>query len=543
MKNSLSIGTFLVIILLSGSLFASGVALTGVGARATTLGGNFRAIADDWSAMYWNPAGLTQMSGMQFGVGVERIKPTVHCLPSEYLHPLHAVLDDVGVEKFSVLYYKKLEGTKYETVKNEDRTFYIPSLGFVYSTEKMSFGLGFWAPFGLGGKWDLLDTQNYNPNYPETDYDDDLKIIDIHPTFSYKVNDKLSVGMGVGIIIADIKIIKPNFTRNPVMGLLSLAQALPTINEAFIPTAQYINEQLGGEFAETNFVEPYDHLITEVSLEGNGTGFGFNFGVKYDVLEQLSVGITGRYYLDIDLDGDLKKDTYFAHMNDSTFSALIKVNEVLYNIHQSVPQQVLDGAGIDSTVELAMRGMYSGGHPENSEGINKFADDGAKATLPLPMEIGLGIAYKPNQNIIFSADFAWTQWSTWDVIEIELSDGSVNKLVQNWDDGIRLGCGLDYKMNALNLRAGVYSEPSPIPDETMDPTIPDINRRTGVSLGFSYYLGKIGVHGMYEYLFISDRNIGTLGWNYNEEENGYDNIAGEYKMDVYNFMLGFDYSF
>ncbi|MBN1466879.1 hypothetical protein JXA02_14085 [candidate division KSB1 bacterium] len=27
-------------------------------ARATAMGGNYRAVAADWSAMYWNPAGL-----------------------------------------------------------------------------------------------------------------------------------------------------------------------------------------------------------------------------------------------------------------------------------------------------------------------------------------------------------------------------------------------------------------------------------------------------------------------------------------------------
>ena len=29
-----------------------------IGARATSMGGNYRSIANDWSAMYWNPAGL-----------------------------------------------------------------------------------------------------------------------------------------------------------------------------------------------------------------------------------------------------------------------------------------------------------------------------------------------------------------------------------------------------------------------------------------------------------------------------------------------------
>lgn len=36
----------------------------GVGARAVALGGNFVALADDPSALYWNPAGITRMQQM-----------------------------------------------------------------------------------------------------------------------------------------------------------------------------------------------------------------------------------------------------------------------------------------------------------------------------------------------------------------------------------------------------------------------------------------------------------------------------------------------
>ena len=541
MKNSLSSGTFLIIILLSGSLFASGVALTGIGARATALGGNFRGAADDWSAMYWNPAGITQISGMQFGGGMEVLWPVASYLPAQYLHPAFN-----SVSKFSGLYYKKLEGNKYKTVENEPRTFFIPSMGFVYSMENMSFGLGIFVPFGLGAKWDLLNTASYNPNYREFDYESDLQVIDIHPTFSYKVNEKLSVGVGAGVTIAKITIIKPNFTKNPVMGLLSLAQALPTINEAFIPTAQYINETIGPEtdFAAANYAAPYDNLVTEVNLEGDGMGFGFNFGVKYDVNDYLSVGLSGRYYLDINLDGTLKKDTYLAFMNDGgvAYGTVGAVLDEVANATASIGG--LAAVGIDSTTEQAMRGMYSGGlDPTNTEGTSKFTDDGVKASLPLPMEIGLGLAYKANENLLLTTDVSWTQWSTWDVIEIELSDGNINELVEKWEDGIRFGVGLEYTWNALQMRTGYYTEPMAAVAGSMTPTIPDISRRHAINLGLSYRFGKIGIHGSYEHIFFSDYELGTTDWVYNDTANGYDNMSGTYTMKVNNLMFGLEYDF
>ena len=541
MKKSLSLGVFILIVLLSGSLFASGVGLTGIGARATALGGNFRGVANDWSAMYWNPAGITQISGMQLGGGLELLWPVGSYLPAQYLHPVYN-----SPSKLSGLYYKKLDGDNWKTVENEPRTFFIPSMGFVYSMENMSFGLGVFVPFGLGAKWDLLNTASYNPNYREFDYESDLQVIDIHPTFSYKVNEKLSVGAGVGVTIAKITIIKPNFTTNPVMGLLSLAQALPTINPAFAPTAQFINEQVGPEtdFAAANFAAPYDHLVTEVNLEGDGMGFGFNFGVKYDVNDYLSVGLSGRYYFDISLDGTLNKDTYLAFMNDGGV-AYGTVGAVLDSVAKATASiGGLAALGIDAEAEQAMRGMYSGGlDPTNPDGTSKFSDDGIKASLPLPMEIGLGVAYNPNENLLLTTDLSWTQWSTWDVIEIELSDGSINELVQKWDDGIRFGVGLEYTMKALQLRSGYYTEPMAAVASSMTPTIPDISRRHAINLGLSYNFGKIGIHGSYEHIFFNDYELGTMDWEYNEAANGYDNMSGAYTMKVNNLMFGLEYNF
>ncbi len=43
---------------------------TGVGARALGLGGAFLAVADDYSALYWNPAGLAQLRYNELSIGL-----------------------------------------------------------------------------------------------------------------------------------------------------------------------------------------------------------------------------------------------------------------------------------------------------------------------------------------------------------------------------------------------------------------------------------------------------------------------------------------
>ncbi len=66
----------LTILSLSASLFAGGFALSGVGSRATSMAGAFRGLADDATAMYWNPAGLAFLEENQIDLGGTFIMPS-----------------------------------------------------------------------------------------------------------------------------------------------------------------------------------------------------------------------------------------------------------------------------------------------------------------------------------------------------------------------------------------------------------------------------------------------------------------------------------
>jgi len=526
----------LVCIIFAVQVYAAGVDLTGVGARAQALG-NYRAVAEDWSAMYWNPAGLTHAKGWHAGASLEFITPTVGYTPATYTSPV------LGAgQQFSVL--------RYENTENEPKTFPIPAAGVYYTGEKWAFGLGFWAPFGLGAEWDLMQESLYNPNYPMVEFEDDLQVVDIHPTVAYKVNDKLSVGAGLSIIHADIMIRKPNFTPNPVQGLLQVAVS-PTFKETFgAANAMYVASTIMG--LQSTFADPTSHLITDVDMQGDGMGFGFNFGIKYDLTETFSVGISGQVYNDIELDGTLTKDTYFAHMNDggAAFSTVKGVLDSLQIL--TAPAGGLQAIDISPQTEGAMRGMYSGGLDrdpgialDRDPGIAKGAPVDIKANMPLPMRFGFGIAYKGIKNLLISADVAWTQWSTWDIIGIEpVNDedaAEAAELVENWEDGIRAGIGLEYELSRVKLRGGFYSEPRAAVTTTMTPTIPDVNRRNVIIVGLEIPLGLINLHASYEKMFIGDLDF--TEWVQNPAGTGYENLPGMYDMDISMVMLGLGYNF
>ena len=496
MRKSIVFVAIVALLVLSVQVFGAGVDLTGVGARAMALGGNYRAVAQGWSAMYWNPAGLVFNDKIVGGVSLEFVKPTVGYTPAKSL----AGLD--------------FSGTTGAKVENDPTTFLLPSAGIAYNTGKFAFGLGFWAPFGLGAKWDLIETSTYNSAYPEYDFEDDLKIIDIHPTIAYKISDKLSIGVGASIVMADIMIRKANFTPNPYMFSEDLT------GNALLQLGFYPNmTKLGA------LVPPFDHLLTDSELKGDGMGFGGNVGIMFKPTKSLSIGLEAKIYNDISLEGTMSATTYFAD--------LPKAHEAVQPIANLVFKPKLAAGEIDETTYAVLANYYSGGQYVRADAMP------LKTSLPLPKRIGAGIAYTGIQKLLITADVAWTEWSSWDIIELKNDeDVKVSQLVENWKDGIRAGIGLEYQMSTFKLRGAFYSEPPAAIAETMTPVIPDAGRRNVAGIGMELPFGKFRLHVSYEKMFIEKLTVED--WVLTADQTGYDNMAGMYEMNVNNLMIGFD---
>jgi len=471
----------LALMLIATSLFAAGVDLTGVGVRSTSMGGNYRAVSNDWSGMFWNPAGLVWSKGLKAGVSLEFITPSATYTAAQ-----------ANGMTFS--------GTSSAEIKNEPKTFLMPAFGVYYSNEKIAYGLGFWAPFGLGAKWDLLNTSKYNPNYPEFEYEDDLKVMALQPTFAYKVNEQLSVGLGLTLLYGDIMMRQPNYTPNPV---------------TYTPAYAALKAALGA-----SALAPFDQFLTEANLEGSGMGFGASFGVQYKPVETLTLGASLKWYNDIALDGTVGGETYYAKDPGNVKPTL---------------DQLLALSMITTQQYQQLLGAYSGVK------ATAVAKTDVTADLPLPLNVGIGFAYSGIENLLITGDVALSQWSAWDVIEVNDDDGNkINELNMNWEDGIRAGLALEYSLALANakLRASFYSEPAAPVAETMNPTIPDINRRNVVVLGFGLPVGPFEAGLMYEHMFIGDK---TVEWS--PETPPFHNLGGLYTMTVNNIMFGLDYNF
>ncbi|MDY6932673.1 MAG: outer membrane protein transport protein [Spirochaetota bacterium] len=153
-------------------LHANGLRVLGVkSTKATAMGEAFIAQADDPSAIAFNPAGLTQLDGIQASTGV-----TITNGWPEHKSP---------------------SGAKEEML---DEWQYIPNC-FVTSdlnTENLVIGIGITVPNGLASEWSDTGFARYVDTYS------DLTVIDVNPSLGWEVVKDLSIGFGVSIYYSQV---------------------------------------------------------------------------------------------------------------------------------------------------------------------------------------------------------------------------------------------------------------------------------------------------------------------------------------------------
>ncbi len=183
-KKSLTILTTL--LFFAGSLFASGFQINEHAARAVAMGGAFTGVANDASAVYFNPAGITQLSGTRVSGGVTMISPSA---------TFRGVTPAV---------------TEY---KMQQQTFTPINFYLTHQISKKLFvGFGVNNPYGLGSKWD----DNWIGKYLAVDTE--VRTFYFAGNVAYKVTDCLSVAVGINYAYGDVSIMKYVPLPDPLAG-------------------------------------------------------------------------------------------------------------------------------------------------------------------------------------------------------------------------------------------------------------------------------------------------------------------------------------
>ena len=274
-------------VLVSARAFPSGFQVMTQGARATGMGLAFTGIADDPSAIFYNPAGLGFQDHFSLMIGGEALG--------------RAKADFTGADPFPGV------GV---TEHVQKQVFGLPHLYAVIPlTSELNLGLGVFAPYGLGVRWE--NPEQFSGRFISQNAV--IKSLDINPVFSYRLFPQLSIAAG-----ADVRFSKVQLERNQA-----------------------------GVDPFTGAVVDIAHVKLNSDLLDNHA-WGWNVGVLWKPVQSIGVGVSYRSSMTIDYSGTatfIQRPT-----GDSIFDALVaaQLPQGEHSVATSVkfPATVNIGAGI-----------------------------------------------------------------------------------------------------------------------------------------------------------------------------------------------------
>jgi len=245
--------------------------------------------------------------------------------------------------------------------------------------DRVAVGIGFFSPFGMGTAWPPTWAGRYITTYSS------LKTYNLNPVVSVKVLDNLSLAAGFDVLWSSVQLKR----RSPVV-----------FRGTTLPDA-------------------------EVDLQGDGHGFGYNFGSLYEPIKGVKLGVSYRSQIKVNHSGTLTN---------------------------TLPYPLPAAPGVSG-----------------------------EAALTYPNSLTAGLSYSRWAPFSFEFDTTWTGWSTYKKLKVNL-DQPVNGVTtitspKNWHDAWAFRFGANYQIKeGMKLRAGYIYDLTPVPDDSFDPQVPDANR-------------------------------------------------------------------
>jgi long-chain fatty acid transport protein len=174
----------------------------GLGSRAGSLGYAYIGLADDPSAIYWNPAGLTQIEHNEIMAGLWYM--------NEYRY-----VDSDSVSNKDIIDLDQAKGDHFFSLYDDEpkrfrNTFLPPFLAFVgdlgihLKLKGFDLGLGFYTPIGIRSKWeDSFFTPSFGLDYlARMDGKWNLSFFQTVTNLSVakEINPRLSLGAGFNFL-------------------------------------------------------------------------------------------------------------------------------------------------------------------------------------------------------------------------------------------------------------------------------------------------------------------------------------------------------
>ena len=255
-RVKISIAAVLFLCFFSSLALANGLNLNSLGSRALAMGGAFVGLANDYSAIYWNPAGISLFNKKYFGFYGSDIIPTGKYRLDVDIPPVITLVNATTDTK----HYLSGMVTYYHPV-----------------SEKVVVGFGVYVPSGLGAQWDGEDFEVVSAippaRNPNINWMSKIGMVTFSPVLSFKISDNLSIGATFNINYAKFNIAMYAGASDAPLPVVDLGQ--------------------------------YEETMT-------GWGYGATIGVLFKPIEKISLGLTYRTASTVKLSGD----AYISGMTD-----------------------------------------------------------------------------------------------------------------------------------------------------------------------------------------------------------------------------------
>lgn len=403
LKKGLVLGLGLAGLLLSAvaPLQAAGFGIFEHGTKAMGMSSAFTAQADDPSAMFFNAAGIAFQHERDFMLGVT------------YIFSTEATFD--GAAPFP--------GPNVSE-EQEKLSEFPPHFYWVEPiNDRMTFGLGINAPFGLSTEW--KDPDAFTGRYVSTFAS--LQAIDVNPTFGWMATDNLGIGIGLIGRFSEVELQNRTFYNigaNPNPPCLD-----PDVSHPLC----------GPEIAASTIKGGYDY------------GYGFNLGILHKYNNSFSWGLSYRSGISVEYEGDLNLTQILTGIPplDGLLGAVLPFG------------QTLGGTTEIDFPDIASLGFHFMASP----------------TLGFEVDINWA-GWSSFDTLVIQVDSPTLPDGT------PALDDIVRP--QNWDDSYNYRLGIHWNSSeASQWRFGYVYDETPQPTAGASPLLPDANRN-GFSFGYGH---------------------------------------------------------
>jgi len=291
---------------------------------------------------------------------------------------------------------------------------------------------------------------------------------------------------------------------------------------------------------------PKDWIGKYLAVETEVRTFFANISFAYKIVDELSIAVGGSYaYGDV----TISKYSSLAPFNADAFVEL-KGDATTFGFNAAIFWNPIDrirlGITFRSESKFDFTGDGTADYPAQFEG--KIPTGNISASLTTPMNLTFGGSVKAAENFMFSFDWQWVGWSSYDKLEVTYDDFMdengqpyVSSADRNYRNSFIYRLGTDWGISeTFNFRSGILYDFSPVRTEYVEPSLPDADR-IGFNLGIGIEVTEgFNIDIAYMYLMFKERHVYHSEVHYTDGDSGFN---GVYNSKAHLLGLNLSYQF